>query len=167
MLPYLIERMSSTDTWVRHDAMVGVGDFRQAGAPAIAALKQHLDDKYVANRLQAACAIYLVSGDAAYFEQQLQAALAGRGPVSCHFRRWRRLRHMGEAGAPFLRHVTTAMQMLDSPPTEPMMAALRKIGTAEAKAVLEEYAVSTDWDVRSQATAALRELRHAEEGKGK
>ena len=56
---------------------------------------------------------------------------------------------------PFLRHVTTAMQRLDSPPTELMMTALRKIGTAEAKAVLEEYAASTDWNVRSRATAAL------------
>ncbi len=166
VLPYLIDRMSSPETWTRHEAMIGVGDFRQAGAPAIATLKQQLDDEQVANRLQAGCTIYLISGDAACFEPQLQAAFAGQDQAVA-FQALETIVQMGEAGAPFLRHVTAAMQMLDSPPTELVMTALRKFGTAEAKAALEEYAASTDWDVRSQATTALRELRHAEEGGGK
>jgi HEAT repeat protein len=165
VLPYLIDRMSSPDTWTRHAAMIGVGDFRQAGAPATAALKQQLDDEHIANRLQAGCAIYLISGDAACFEPQLQAAFAGQDQAVA-FQALETIVEMGEAGAPFLRHVTAAMQMLEFPPTELVMTALRMFGTAEAKAALEEYAASTDWDVRSQATAALRELRHAEEGGG-
>ena len=166
VLPYLIDRMSSPETWTRHAAMIGVGDFRQAGAPAIAALKQQLDDEHVANRLQAGCAIYLISGDAACFERQLLAAFAGQDQAVA-FQALETMVDMGEAGAPFLCHVTAAMQMLDSPPTELVMTALRKFGTAEAKAALEEYAASTDWEVRSQATAALRELRRAEEDGGK
>lgn len=170
VLPYLIDRISSPENWIRHAAMIGVGDFRQAGAPAIAALKQQLDDEHVANRLQAGCAIYLISGDAACFEPQLQAAFAGQAAFADQaiaFQALETIVEMGEAGAPFLRHVTAAMQMLDSPPTELVMTALGEFGTAEAKAALEQYAASTDWEIRSQATAALRELRRAEEDEGK
>lgn len=70
VLPYLIEQMASDDLWTRRDAIVGVGDFGQAGMPALTALQKHLDDKMAVIRLQAACSMYLVSGDASHLEQQ-------------------------------------------------------------------------------------------------
>ena len=70
---------------------------------------------------------------------------------------------IGRSGAPFLHFVVAALPAQEPLFETELIEALKSIGTAEAVAALKKTAESTDWVWRSQATAALRELRDSAE----
>ncbi len=140
----------------RYDAAIALGRMGEHALPAIEALTGCLDDHYEHVRLHAATAIFRISGDTAPLRQQLQFAIAGR--TSEQFDGIRILAELGPQAEPFLDIVISELDVHEPPYSEILVDALQAIGTAEARAALEEASQSTDWALRSHARTALREL---------
>ena len=158
VVPYLIQQISSTDHWTCHDAIHALGMFGPAAAPALGAIKTHLDDKPTEIRLQAAKTIFQISGDAAPLDQELKAVFAGQNAQDRSYAN-KTIAELGPAGAPLLHFVLAELNGPGPLPKTGMIDVLKAIGNAEAAAALKEIAESTDWALRSRATTALKELQ--------
>jgi HEAT repeat protein len=164
VLPFLAAQLRSEDLWTRHDAANAIASFGEKGLGTITSLEKLLDHDSPLVRLKAAKAIFLVASNPVDLEKQLETAFAKDEPYDCH-NALETITELNRSGARFVRHVLA--QLRQSPPKDPETAiqALRAIGTAEAVAALRATAESSDWILRSQATEALRQLRHPD-GKG-
>jgi HEAT repeat protein len=165
VLPYLVEQVDNQDYWTRHDAIGALGAFGPAASASLTILKTQLKDESTKIRLQAGKSIFQISGDVSHLTEQLERALAAP-EIADRSSAIATITELGPSGAPFLRLVVRTLQGQEPLLVQESISVLRSIGNPAAMVELEKIATSSDWLRRSQATAALRDLRRSGERGG-
>lgn len=162
ILPYLVRVATYNEYWTRHNSIEALGQYGDAAASAIPVLERQLDDEYGGIRLAAAKSIFQISGDASPLTRELTSTFADEERDN-YLDAIRTIAELGRSGAAYLELVSEALHEPPEGYETELIDALKAIGNDGAVAALEETAESTDWVLRSQALAALAELRDAEE----
>lgn len=157
VMPFLVQQLGSTDYWTRHDAINGLGALGPKAAPAIMPLKKFLADESPLLRLKAAQALFLVTGDAAELEKQIEAVYGNDDNANRHHA-IAAITELKRSGARFVRYPLQELRRSRPVFAEEAIEALLAIGTEEAVAELRALAGSSDWKLRSQANKALQQL---------
>lgn len=159
------------------DALTSLGRMGEAARPALPEIEKYLVSEDLMVRRTAAQAIFFIDKNAEPLEKQLKESFMTEPTVRAesqelstfeddtpfdHGTRWVGLNMIAEcqaAGAPFLDYVVSELRRPESRLATTAVETLQAIGTPEAVVALEEAAQSTDWEVRSAATRAIRKLR--------
>jgi HEAT repeat protein len=158
-------QFQNSDYWTRHGAINSVAAFGAKAAVAIGPLTKLLSDESPVIRLKAAKALFLITGDPAHLEKQLELVFA-TGDAYDPANAIETIKELNHSGGKFVRYVLTDLRQSPTGSAEIAIQALQAIGTEVAVAALKESAQSSDWNLRSQAAEALRQVQKFD-GKGR
>lgn len=179
LIPYLVERLSNQQAV--NETLELLGQRGKNAASALPQIEQLLEAERPRFHFSAAKAILRITGNPTPLEKEFEKNLnSADAPINLRHvvdafnsfgpddtRNSYSYLHMDtiaqcqRAGAPLMHYIVDERHQLRPDGGVMAIDALRAIGTPEAVLALENAAQSTDWEIRSAAMQALKQLRVA------
>jgi len=165
---FLITGAAGENVWTRHEAVAALGEMGPDAKFAIEKIEPLIDANFLDERLQAAKALYLITGEANSFDHFLEIEFENRNNRVWELAKcMEAIADLGPRGTKFQHHILANRKPFEQQAVVKLCKALQKIASKESIELLAEIAKSTDWEAKSAADSAIAAMRPQKTGKAR